>query len=95
MLGRVEERKQLYIIGNLPEGKIYNDKEASKQLEIMKKKSINSNPPVWEKNFSMSLKICYHNIHSLLAKLDDIKADLVLPFADLIAFGETWIDDDF
>ena len=56
MLGRIQELNQLYIIGNLPEKKITVDKEALNQLAILKAKSINRNPPVWEKTFHQSYK---------------------------------------
>jgi hypothetical protein len=94
MLGRVQQRNQLYIIGSLAENKITTDKEALSQLAILKAKSINRNPPVWEKSFENSCKILYHNIHSLKDKMEDIKVDLLLPFADLIIFGETWLETD-
>ena len=71
MLGRAEELSQLYIIGKLDEKKIYTDKEALSQLKIMKAKSVNNNPPVWEKTFVNSKKICFHNIHSLIHSLKD------------------------
>ena len=92
MLGRVEERNQLFIVESLAEKKIWTDQEALKQLAKMKAKSINRNPPVWEKTFGISCKIFYHNIHSLKDKFEDIKADLLLPFADLIILGETWLE---
>ena len=91
MLGRTEERKQLYIIDKLPKTKIYQDKEALKQLEILKAKSLNKNPPVWERSYEKSVKVCFHNIHSLVDKIEDVKADLVFPFGDLLIFGETWL----
>ena len=94
MLGRVQERNQLYIIDSLPENKITTDKEALSQLAVLKAKSINSNPPVWEKTFLQSCKIFYHNIHSLKDKIEDIKADLLLPFSDILILGETWLETD-
>jgi hypothetical protein len=92
MLGRVQERNQIYIIGSLPENKITTDEEALNQLAVLKAKSVNRNPPVWEKTFGKSYKIFFHNIHSLRDKIEDVKADLLLPFADLIIFGETWLE---
>ena len=93
MLGRVEERSQLFIIDKLAEGKIYNNKEAMNQLAIMKAKSLNNNPPVWEQSLNQSIKICFHNIHSLKDKIEDVQGDLVLHFADLIIFAETWLEE--
>lgn len=94
MLGRVQERNQLYIIGSLPEKKIYTDKDALRQLSVMKEKSLNNNRPVWEKAFPDSYKVVYLNIHSLNDKFEDVKADLIFPFADLIIFGETWLKNE-
>ena len=93
MLGRVQGRDDLYIIEDMPEEKIKTDKEALKQLSIMKERSLNNNPPVWEKSLNDSVKILYHNIHSLRDKMDDVKADLTIPFGDLIIFSETWLEE--
>ena len=92
MLGRIQELNQLYIIGSLPENKITVDKEALSQLAILKAKSINQNPPIWEKTLHMSNKVSYHNIHSLKDKFEDVQADKLLAFADIILFGETWLE---
>ena len=92
MIGRCEKLSQLFIIGDLPEAKIKADKEALDQLSKMKAKSINQNPPVWEKQFDVCLKVCYHNIHSLTDKLKNVLADRIFPFGDLLIFGETWLN---
>jgi ATP-dependent DNA helicase PIF1 len=92
MLGRIQELNQLYIIGSLPENKITVDKEALSQLAILKAKSINQNPPIWEKTFHLSYKVSYHNIHSLKDKFEDVQADMLLAFSDIIIFGETWLE---
>ena len=93
MLGRVQNIEQLFIIGSLSENKITTDTEAKCQLEIMKTRSLNKNPPVWEREFGQSEKILFHNIHSLRDKMLDIKADHLLHIADLIIFAETWLYD--
>ena len=90
MLGRVQNQHQLSIIGSLPEEKIYPDKKALEQLLMMKKKSINENPPIWEKT-QESIKVYFHNVQSLTAKLEDIKADFIPFYADIIIFAETWL----
>ena len=94
MLGRVQKKDQLFIIGELPENKITTDKEAKKQLAIMKAKSVNVNPPVWEKKYGQSLRICFLNIHSIRDKIDDIRADPILSYSDLIIFAETWLEKE-
>ena len=91
MLGRVQERSQLYLIGSLSETKIRMDQEAKKQLEILKAKSLNSNPTVWEKDLKDSRKVFSLNIHSLRDKMEDIKADPILKIADMVILSETWL----
>ena len=92
MLGRIQELDQLFIIDSLPEKKITVDQEALSQLSIMKNKSVNMNPPIWEKCFKQSCKIMYHNVHSLLDKIEDVRADTLLTFSDMMIFGETWLE---
>ena len=91
MLGRVQKKDQLHIIGSLPENKFYVDKNALEQLGSMKQKSINENPPLWEKTFNKSTKIYFHNIQSLRDKIHDIKADSIPFYGDLIIFAESWL----
>ena len=91
MLGRVQERSQLYLIGSLSETKIRMDQEAKKQLEILKAKSLNNNPTVWEKDLKDSRKVFSLNIHSLRDKMEDIKADPILKIADMVILSETWL----
>ena len=92
MLGRIQSQQQLRIIGCLPEEKIYCDKEAKSQLTSMKAKSLNNNPPVWEKSFIKSLKVCSLNVSSLRDKIEDIRSDPILQFSDIIILSETWLD---
>ena len=58
----------------------------------MKKRSININKPVWEKNFEDMNRVYYHNVQSFEDKLEDIKADTVPLLADVMIFAETWLD---
>ena len=92
MLGRCEKLSQLYLIGDLPESKIKTDKEALEQLAKLKAKA-KANQPIWEKQYKDSVKVFYLNIHSLKDKLEDIVADPVLAFGDLLIFGETWLEE--
>ena len=94
MMGRVQKQEQLTIIGSLAENKIYVDKNALDQLEIMKGKSINKNPPVWEKNFKQKLKIYYHNVQSLRDKIEDIRLDYIPFYADVMIFAESWMQPE-
>ena len=92
MLGRIQSQQQLRIIGCLPEEKIYCEKGAKSELTSMQARSLNENPPVWEKAFSRSLKVSYLNVHSLRDKIEDIRSDSILMFSDIIILGETWLD---
>ena len=92
MFGRVENLDQLFILGSLPEEKIRCSEVCKDQLDIMKARSENQNPPMWRRRLEDSLKISYLNINSLMAKMDDVKADANLSFADIMLFGETWLD---
>ena len=92
MLGRVQERSQLFIMGSLPVNKITTDKEALDQLAILKARSINNNPPLWEQDQGISTKVFAMNICSLRDKIEDIKADQLLQFGDAAILSETWLD---
>jgi ATP-dependent exoDNAse (exonuclease V) alpha subunit len=94
MLGRVQERSQLFIIDSLPVHKITTDKDALDQLGILKAKSINSNPPVWEKSYDRSSKVCTLNISSLRDKIEDVKGDQILTDGDAIVLSESWLDPE-
>ena len=93
MFGRVENMDQLFILDSLPDNKIYCDQDAKDQLEIMKARSENRNPPAWRTRLEDSLKISYLNINSLRAKMEEVKADPTFSFADIIIFGETWLEE--
>ena len=93
MLGRVENQEQLFIIDSLPDNKIYCDPAAKEQLEVMRGRSENNNPPVWQRSTAEGLRIAYLNICSLRPKMDDLKVDPILAFADIIFLGETWLEE--
>ena len=94
MMGRVQQLEQLFLIGSLAEAKIYADKGAKDQLEVLKARSLNRNPPVWEREYGQSAKVYCHNICSLRDKMDDVKLDPVLLGADVVILLETWLDPD-
>ena len=93
MLGRVQNQNQLSIIDKLPEQKIYPDKEALEQLSLMKRKSVNQNPPIWERS-TENIKVYFHNIQSLRDKIEDVIADTTIFYADIIVFAETWLTQE-
>ena len=92
MMGRVQQKEQLYIIGSLPRDKIYVDNSALKQLETMREKSLNNNKPTWEDQRSGSIRVYFQNIQSIRDKIEDIKADNIPFFADVLIFSETWLE---
>ena len=94
MMGRVQQLEQLFLIGSLAEAKIYADKGAKDQLEVLKARSLNRNPPVWEKLYGQCAKVYCHNVCSLRDKMDDLRLDPVLRGADVIILLETWLDPE-
>ena len=94
MLGRVQQLEQLFLIGSLAEGKIYANKGAKDQLAVLKARSVNKNPSVWEKSYEKSIKISCLNICSLRDKIDDVRADHVLLKSDVIILLESWLNPE-
>lgn len=94
MLGRVQQIDQLYILDTLAESRIYCSTVAKDQLTVIKDRSINKNPPVWEQNWGSSVKIFTLNISSLRDKMIDLKADPLLQMADLAIFVETHLEPE-
>jgi hypothetical protein len=95
MLGRTQSLKQINIIGNFDYTKaLQTEKHCLKELQSMRARSLNKNPPVWEKQFEKSAKVFFHNIHSLTNKIDDLKEDPIQAFADVVILAETWLPYD-
>ena len=94
MLGRVQKLEQLFLIGSLAEGKIYANQGAKNQLAVLKARSVNKNPSVWEKSHKQSIKISCLNISSLRDKIDDLRADHILLKSDVIILPETWLNSE-
>ena len=64
MLGRVQAKKQLYIVGCLPENKFRASSKCLEELDKLSKISINRKLSTWEQD-SDHIKIAVLNIHSL------------------------------
>ena len=94
MLSRVQCQEQLYILGSLPENKIYADPKALEELERMEKISINNNPCKWECKLPDSIKIFSLNCHSLKKRIGHISVDPIVAFSDIICLSETWLMDN-
>ena len=95
MLSRVRELSQLYILGELPEKKIYPIQSALEEIKRLEKVSINNILNSWDKPArSEVLKISFLNTRSVLRKFGNIQADVSLLQSDIMILGETWIPND-
>lgn len=94
MLSRIKELKQLYILEELPENKIYPIQKALDEIRRLQQVSINNNPTIWDTESNPSVaKICYLNTRSLVNKFDNIILDSSLQQSDVLALAETWIPE--
>ena len=92
MLSRIKELKQLYILEELPENKIYPIKKALDEITRLQEVSINNDPTSWDKESETNMtKISFLNTRSLVNKFDNITSDLSLQQSDIILLAETWI----
>ena len=91
MLSRVETLSQLFIIHSVPESKFYASSKALVELERLESMSANKNPTAWEDHHEWSLKIASLNCHSLRDKIEDLRRDEILLYANIICLTETWL----
>ena len=49
MLGRQEKLEQLFIVEKVDKSKLYSYKTVREEHEKMNERSINENPPIWER----------------------------------------------
>ena len=94
MLSRVQNISQLFILEDLPEKAFRTNSKCLSELERLTNISVNKNPPLWEKNILNNLKIAVLNCHSILDKIEHIKADRTIWFADVVCLSETWLKND-
>ena len=94
MLSRIKELKQLYILEDLPENKIYPIQKALEEIRRLQKVSMNNNPTLWytESNPNV-IKVCYLNTRLLVNKFKNITADISLQESDVLVLAETWIQE--
>jgi hypothetical protein len=94
MLSRIKELKQLYILEELPENKIYPIQKALVEIRRLQEVSINNNPTTWDTELKPNvMKICYLNTRSLVNKFDNITSDISLQESDILILAETWIPE--
>ena len=86
MLSRIQELNQLYILGSLPDNKIYASSEALQELERMEKVAINNQMEKRKPHISSV------NIYSLKKHHEDIKSSPMIQMSEVICLQETWID---
>ena len=75
----------MFILGQLPQNKIYPSEEAIEELERLTKNSLNEIEKTKQKN----LIVCSLNVRSLVKHYNNIQFDLKLR-GDVIALQETW-----
>ena len=75
MLSRVESLEQLYVLGSLPENKIYASRKALQELEEMNTRSLNKNLIPWDKEDANSIKVATLNCMNLQHTHKDIRND--------------------
>ena len=94
MLSRVEDLDQLYILDDLKEEKIRQDRKALVELEKMNKRSLNAKPIPWEKESDEHLKIAHLNCMNFRNNHEDIQNDPTLMESDLLTLSETWLESN-
>ena len=94
MLSRVCSLSQILILNEFDEEKIYPNKRALEELEILDKISLNSNPTNWEKEDKGTIKISSLNCRSLKKHHQDILSDTLLCKSDMITLQEIWLESD-
>ena len=94
MLSRVESIKQLFILEEFDENKVYGNQDAIKELEKMNKLSVNERPTTWYDKKISQTRISLLNCGSLRPKWTHICSDMSITLSDIICLTETWIWDD-
>ena len=94
MLSRVKELDQIYILGELPENKIYPIPKALNEIKRLEEICINNNPSSWDMQSTPGVtKISFLNTRSLVNKFENIRCDFSLHQSDIIILVETWIPE--
>ena len=81
-------------MSSIKEEKLRPSAKALAELAEMNKRSINQNPIPWKQNEENSLKIASLNAMNLKNNLADIQCDKTILQSTLIAFSETWLDEE-
>ena len=92
MLSRAQELNQIYILDELPEGKIRASAKALAENEAMNNRSINNNPMPWDQNDEKFIKIAALNCMNLTHNYEDLLRDKTIMKSSIIALSETWLE---
>ena len=92
MLSRAQELNQIYILDELPEGKIRASTKALAENEAMNNRSINNNPMPWDQNDEKFIKIGALNCMNLTHNYEDLLRDKTIMKSSIIALSETWLE---
>ena len=91
MLSRAQELNQIYILDELPDGKIRASAKALAELEAMNNRFINNNPIPWDQNDNC-IRIASLNCMNLTHNYEDLLKDKTIMRSSIIALSETWLD---
>ena len=92
MLSRAQELNQIYILDELPDGKIRASAKALAELEAMNNRSINNNPIPWDQKDENSTRIASLNCMNLTHNFEDLIRDKTIMRSSIIALSETWLN---
>ncbi len=93
MLSRVQSLQQLYILGELPEKKLYVDSKALAEVRRMEKVSLNNHLSPWDEEDKDVIKVVFLNV-IIKNKFQMITTDYHLMKADALLLSETWLDEN-
>ena len=88
MFSRVQEMNQLFVLGSLPENKIFPSPDALEELERMNNVCIN------KQILQRKPLIASNNVYSLRKNFEAMSHNTTVTKADVICLQETWIDPD-
>ena len=86
MISRVQELNQLFILGFLPENKIFPSPDALDEISRMNNVSINNGMK------QRKPLIASNNIYSLRKNFEAMSKNTTVPKSDVICLQETWIE---
>ena len=92
MLSRVCSIEQIFILDKLNPEKIKACPAVKKEVMRMNAVSVNSNPPRWKRPGVLGTRVSSLNVRSLRKHMEDVVADPVLLYSDVMCLQETWLE---